>query len=187
MIAPPTNSHLSRHTRDCDMWVEYQHMQSLLDPQEIVEDCEGMYEDTYGEVSKQGRDGLVLSDLQQDLVKMSNQAAIRYAYRRFVIVKSNADVHGRPSEQDWVSSRSEFHVRVIDLLAISSASGCWFRGSGLATKSIPRATHGIYDRYIMRTDGTNIRRMFVSRKLLGSDHVDGLLWQFDTERSHRSF
>jgi len=93
-------------------------MQSLLDPQEITEDCEGMYEDAYGS-AKQDRDGLVLSDLEQDLVKMSNQPAIRYAYRRFVIIKSSTDVHGRPGEQDWVSDRSEFHVRVINLLAVS--------------------------------------------------------------------
>ena len=126
-------------------------MQSLLDPQEIVEDCEGMYEDAYGGAGKQDRDGLVLSDLEQDLVKMSNQPAIRYAYRRFVIIKSNADVHGRPGEQDWVSGRSEFHMRVIDLLVGSSVSGNWFLGSGLATKSIPRTTYGIYDRYIMWT------------------------------------
>jgi len=101
MIAPPTNSHLSRHAKDCDMWVEYQHMQSLLDPQEIIEDCEGMYEDVYGSVAKGDRDGSVLLDLQQDLAKMSNQATIRHAYRRFVIIKSDADVHGRPGEEDW--------------------------------------------------------------------------------------
>ena len=127
------------------MWVEYQHMQSLLDPQEIVEDCESMYEDAYDSAGKQDRDGLVLSDLEQDMVKMSNQPAIRYAYRRFVIIKSNGDVHGRPGEQDWVSGRSEFHVQAIDLLAIFSASGSWFRSLSLATKSIPRSTHGIYD------------------------------------------
>ena len=105
MIAPPTNSHLSRYARDCDMWVEYQHVQSLLNPQEIVEDCESMYEDAYGGAGKQDRDESVLSDLEQDLVKMSNQPAIRYAYRRFVIIKSNGDVRGRPGEQDWVSGR----------------------------------------------------------------------------------
>ena len=123
-------------------------MQSLLDPQEVVEDCEGMYEDTYGSVAKQDRDRLVLSDLQQDLVKMSNQPAIRYEYRRFVVIKSNADVHGLPGEQEWVSGRSESHTQVINLLAVFSASGSRFRSSGLATKSIPRTNYGIYDRYM---------------------------------------
>jgi len=118
MIAPPTNSHLSRHARDCDMWIEYQHMQSLLDPQEVVEDCEGMYEDVYGNAAKGDRDGLILSDLQQDLAKMSNQAAIRHVYRRFVIIKSDADVHGRPGEEDWVSGqRAALHIRTANLFA----------------------------------------------------------------------
>jgi len=133
------------------MWVEYQYTQSLLDPLEIVEDCEGMFEDTYGSVIKQDRDGLVLSDLQQDLVRMSNQPAIRYEYRRYVIIKSNADVHERPGEQEWVSGRSEFHARVINFLAVSSASGSWFLISGLATKSVARTNHGIYKRYIICT------------------------------------
>jgi len=101
MIAPPTNAHLSRHPRDCDTWMEYQLMQSQLDPHEIAEDCEGMYEDAYDKVAKRDRDGLILSDLQQDLAKMSNQPAIRYAYRRFVIIGSTADVHGRPDEEGW--------------------------------------------------------------------------------------
>jgi hypothetical protein len=105
MIAPPTNSHLSRHAKDCDTWVEFHNMQSLLDPQEIVDDCEDMYEDAYGSVVKRDKDGLVLSDLQQDLVKMSNQSAIRYDFRRFVIIKSSVDEHGRPGEEDWVSDR----------------------------------------------------------------------------------
>jgi len=150
MIAPPTNSHLSRHARDCDTWVEYQHMQSLLDPQEVVEDCEGMYEEAYGNVVKRDRDGLVLSDLQQDLVKMSNQPSIRYVYRRFVIIKLNTDVHGRPGEEDWVSCRNaRFHFRVVNLLIIPSASGNWSQGSRLGTKLIPRVTRGTYNRYIM--------------------------------------
>ena len=80
-------------------------MQSLLQPHEIVEDCEGMYEDAYDNVAKRERDGLVLSDLQQDLAKMSDQPAIRYVYRRFVIIKSDADVHGRSGEEDWVSDQ----------------------------------------------------------------------------------
>lgn len=85
-------------------------MQSLLNPEEIVEDCEGMYEDAYGSVAKRDRDELVLSDLQQDLVKMSNQPAIRSVYRRYVIIKSNVDVHGRAREEDWVSCRNAaFH------------------------------------------------------------------------------
>lgn len=88
------------------MWAEYQHMQSRLDPQDIVEDCKDMYEEVYGGVAKQDRDGLAISDLQKDLVNMSNQPAIRYVYRRFVIIKSSADVHGRPGEEDWVSDRS---------------------------------------------------------------------------------
>jgi len=149
MIAPPTNSHLSRHARDCDMWVEYQHMQSLLDSQEVVEDCEGMYEEAYGNVVKRDRDGLVLLDLQQDLVKMSNQPAIRYVYRRFVIIKSNVDVHGRPGEEDWVSCRNAgFHFRAVNLV-IPSASGNWPQGSRLETKLIPRVTRGTYDLYMM--------------------------------------
>ena len=124
-------------------------MQSLLDPQEIVEDCEGMYEDAYGNVTKEDRDGLVLSDLEQDLMKMSNQPAIRCVYRRFVIVKSNADVHGRPGEQDWVSGiGSKLHVQTANPLAVSSASGSWFLGLLLATKSAPRVTRGIYIRRI---------------------------------------
>ncbi|KAF9647500.1 hypothetical protein BDM02DRAFT_2656082 [Thelephora ganbajun] len=101
MIAPPTNSHLSRHAKDCETWVEFHHMQSQLDPQEIVDDCEDMYDDAYRDVPKRDRDGFVLSDLQQDLVKMSNQPAFKYDYRRFVIVKSNADMHDRPGEEDW--------------------------------------------------------------------------------------
>ena len=187
MIAPPTNSHLSRYARDCDMWVEYQHMQSLLDPQEITEDCEGMYEDAYGSAAKQDRDGLVLSDLEQDLVNMSNQPAIRNAYRRFVIIKSDADVRGRPGEQDWVSDRNEFHVRVIDLLVVSSVSGSWFRGSGLATKSIPRTTHDIYGRYIMCTMVTGevvSLKSQISRRVVTWTGYSG---NFDPERSHRSF
>ena len=139
MIAPPTNPHLGRHERDCDMWVEHQYMQSLLDPQDVVEDCEEVYEGTYRSVSKQDRNGLALSDLQQDLVKMSNQPAIGYDYRRFVVIKSNGDVHGRPGEEDWVSSQgTEFPVRAVNLFAVSSASGSLFRSSGLATKSIAR-------------------------------------------------
>lgn len=43
-------------------------------------------------------------------------------------------------------------------------SGSWFRGSGLATKSIPRTTHGKYDRYIMCTMVTG---EVVSLKFLG--------------------
>jgi len=101
MIAPPTNSHLSRHAKDCDTWVEFHNMQSLLDPQEIVDDCEDIYQDAYRDVAKRDRDGLVLSDLQQDLAKMSNQSAIRYDFRRFVIIKSTGDVHGRPGEEEW--------------------------------------------------------------------------------------
>ena len=148
MIAPPTNSHLGRHAGDRDMWVEYQYMQSQLDPQEVVEDCEGMYEDTYGSVSKQDRNGSVLSDLQQDLAKMSSQPAIGYEYRRFVIIKSNEDVHGRPGEEGWVSSRSaEYPVRATDL-AISSASGSWLQSSSLVTRSMLRVTSGIYNGYI---------------------------------------
>ena len=136
MIAPPTNAHLSRHPRDCDTWVEYQLMQSQLDPHEIAEDCEGMYEDAYDKVAKRDRDGLILSDLQQDLAKMSNQPAIRYAYRRFVIIGSTADVHGRPDEEGWVSGRSAvLDFRVANLVA-PSASGKQFQGSSLATKLI---------------------------------------------------
>jgi hypothetical protein len=143
MIAPPTNSHLGRHARDCDTWVEYQHMQSLLEPHEIVEDCEGMYEDAYGNVAKRERDGLVLSDLQQDLVKMSNQPTIRYVYRRFVIIKSNTDVHGRSGEEDWVSSQSGgLHFRAVNLLVTPSANGNWFQGSRLATKLIASINRG---------------------------------------------
>jgi hypothetical protein len=37
---------------------------------------------------------------------MSNQPAIKYDFRRFVIIKSTADVHGRPGEEDWVSGGS---------------------------------------------------------------------------------
>ena len=151
MIAPPTNSHLGRHTRDCDMWVEYQHMQSQLDPQEIVEDCEEMYGDAYGSVSKRERDGLVLSDIQQDLAKMSNQPAIRYVYRRFVIIKSDVDVHGRPGEEDWVSCRGAARDIRAANPCVPSASGSWFRDSRLATKLIPRISCGVYDRRIMRT------------------------------------
>jgi len=81
-------------------------MQLRLEPHEIVEDCEGMYEDAYDNIAKRDREGLVLSDLQQDLAKISNQPAIRYAYRRFVIIKSNADVHGRPGEEDWVGCQN---------------------------------------------------------------------------------
>jgi len=112
-------------------------MQSLLKPHEIVGDCEVMYEETYEKVGKEERDGLVLSDLQQDLVRMSNQPAIRDAYRRFVIIKSNEDVHGRPGEDDWVSSESGgIRFRAVNLLATSSANGSWFQGSRLATKSV---------------------------------------------------
>ena len=152
MIAPPANPHLGRHGKDCDMWVEYQYMQSLLDPQDIVEDCEGMYEDTYGGVSKQDRNGLVLSDLQQDLVKMSIQPAIGYVYRRFVVIKSNEDVHGRSGEEDWVSSQgAEFPVRAANLSAIPSASGSRFQSSSLVMKLklMARITGGVYDRCIM--------------------------------------
>jgi hypothetical protein len=78
-------------------------MQSMLDPQEIVDDCEDMYRDAYRDVAKRDRDGQVISDLQQDLAKMSNQPAIKYDFRRFVVIKSTADVHGRPGEEDWVS------------------------------------------------------------------------------------
>jgi len=113
-------------------------MQSQLEPYEIVEDCEGMYEDAYDNVAKRERDGLVLSDLQQDLVKISNQPAIRYVYRRFVIIKSNADAHGRSGGEDWVSSQSgALHFRAVsNLPAIPSANGYWFQGSRLATKLI---------------------------------------------------
>ena len=104
MIAPPTNSHLGRHVKDCNTWIEFHNMQSQLDPQEIVDDCEDMYEDAYRDAAKGDRDGLVLSDLQQDLMKMSNQSAIRYDFRRFVVIKSTTDVHGRPGEEEWVSN-----------------------------------------------------------------------------------
>lgn len=112
-------------------------MQSQLDPHEIVEDCEGMYEEAYDNVAKRDRDGLILSDLQRDLVKMSNQPAIRYAYRQFVIIGSNADVHGRPDEEGWVSSRSAvLHFRVANVVVTPSASGTRFQGSSLAKKLI---------------------------------------------------
>jgi hypothetical protein len=116
-------------------------MQSELDPHEIVEDCEGMCEDAYDQVAKRDRDGLILSDLQQDLAKMSNQPAIRYAYRRFVIIGSDADVHGRPDEDGWVSSRSAvLHFRVANLVVTPSASGKRFQGSGLATRVVASVT-----------------------------------------------
>lgn len=79
-------------------------MQSQLDPQEILDECEDLYQDAYHDIAKRDRDGLVLSDLQQDLIKMSNQPAIKYEFRRFVILKSTGDVHGRPGEADWVSN-----------------------------------------------------------------------------------
>ena len=152
MIAPPTNPHLGRHGRDCDTWVEHQHMQSQLEPTEILDDCKDMYEDAYDSVAKRDRDELVLSDLQQDLVKMSNQPAIRYVYRRFVIIKSSTDVHGRTGEEDWVSGQSaRFHFRAVNLLVVPSASGNWFQGSRSATKLTPSVSCGIYDRYIMCT------------------------------------
>jgi len=112
-------------------------MQSSLKSHEIVEDCEGMYEDAYGNVAKQERDGLVLSDLQQDLVRMSNQPAIRDVYRRFVIIKSDKDVHGRPGEDDWVSSQSGgFRFQAVNLVATSSANGSRLQSSRLATKLV---------------------------------------------------
>ena len=112
-------------------------MQSSLKSHEIVEDCEGMYEDAYGNVAKQERDGLVLSDLQQDLVRMSNQPAIGDVYRRFVIIKSDKDVHGRPGEDDWVSGQSGgFRFRAVNLLATSSANGSRFQSSRLGTKLV---------------------------------------------------
>lgn len=135
--------------------MEYQYMQSSLKSHEIVEDCEGMYEDAYGNVAKQERDGLVLSDLQQDLVRMSNQPAIRDVYRRFVIIKSAKDVHGRPGEDDWVSSQSGgFRFRTVNLVATSSANGGRFRSSRLATKLVASTyypwhigpiIHNVYD------------------------------------------
>ena len=124
-------------------------MQSLLDPHDIVGDCESMYEDAYGSVAKRDRDGSVLSDLQQDLVTMSNQPAIRYVYRRFVIIKSNSDVHGRPGEEDWVSSRSmRFHFRTVNLSVAPSASGNWLQDSRLGTKLM----HSDWRRYIGLTE-----------------------------------
>ena len=104
MIAPPSNSHLGRYAKDCNTWVEFHNLQPQLDPQEIVDDCEDIYRDAYRDVAKRERDGLVLSDLQRDLMKMSNQPAIRYDFRRFVIIKSTGDVHGRPGEVEWVSN-----------------------------------------------------------------------------------
>lgn len=105
MIAPPTNSHLGRYEKDCGTWVEFHSMQSRLDPQEIMDDCGDLYQDAYHDIAKGDRGGSVLSDLQQDLIKMSNQPAIKYEFRRFVIIKSIRDVHGRPGEEDWVSDR----------------------------------------------------------------------------------
>lgn len=179
MIAPPANAHLGRHTRDCDTWVEYQNMQSQLDPHEIVEDCEGMYEDAYDRVSKRDRDGLLLSDLQRDLAKMSNQPAIRYAYRRFVIIGSNADVHGRPDEEGWVSSRSAvLHFQVANVAVTPSASGPRFQGLALAKKiaSVSRS------RYIMS---------FISRRSnflggLSRERPSGHPDQFRSRRSFRT-
>ena len=119
MIAPLTHSHLSRHAKDCDTWIEFHNMLSMLDPREIVDDCEEMYQDVYHEVAKRDRNGLILSDLQQDLVKMSNQPAIRVDFRRFVIVKSTGDVHGRPGGEDWVSNGS-IGSNTFELLTSSS-------------------------------------------------------------------
>lgn len=123
MIAPPTNSHLSRYSKDCDTWIEFHSEQSQLDPQEIVDDCEEIYQDAYRDVAKRDRNGLVISDLQQDLVKMSNQASIRDEFRRFVIIKSTGDAHGRPGKEEWVSNlRAAFrHLTIYS--AISSANG----------------------------------------------------------------
>lgn len=153
MIAPPTHSHLNRHTKDCNTWVEFQNMQSMLDPQEIVDDCEEIYQDAYRDVAKRDRDGLVLSDLQQDLAKMSNQSAIRYDFRRFVIIKSTTDVYGRPGEEEWVSnSRASFHYCPAEISDIFSASGNWFLSSGLGTRLIPKTSGDRY--YCNAYDGS---------------------------------
>ena len=142
-------------------------MQSELDPQEIVDDCEDMYQDAYHDVAKRDRDGLVLSDLQRDLVKMSNQPAIKYEFRRFVIIKSPEDVHGRPGEEDWVSDRGAvFHYQAADIFVVSSVSGSWLLSSSSGMRVRLRISHVVY---------YNARNFTRCSRILraGTRHVNG--------------